>query len=81
MQCQKYAKEIELVERSIIETFNLLVKYEKFEDCEHLLEPALSMLTSLRSQREVVDHNSSAMLGTTGVDNKSKHSNVKENNQ
>ena len=49
MQCQKYAKEIELVERSIVETFNLLVKYEKFEDCERLLEPALSMLTSLRS--------------------------------
>ena len=28
-----------------------------------------------------MDHSSSAMLGTAGVDNKSKHSNVKESNQ
>ena len=69
MNCHKYAKEVDLVERSIVDTFNLLFKYEKFEDCERLLEPSLSMLISLRSSREI-EHNSSAMLDT-----KSKHSN------
>jgi len=48
MQCQTYAKEIDLVERSIVETFNLLFRYDKLEDCERLLEPALSMLIGLR---------------------------------
>ena len=81
MQCQKYAKEIDLVENSIVETFNLLVKYEKFEDCERLLDPALNMLTNLRQQRETLDHNSSAMLGAAGGDTKSKHSNAKDANQ
>ena len=49
MQCQKYAKEIDLVERSIVDTFDLLYKYEKYDDCERLLTPALDMLVSLRS--------------------------------
>jgi len=66
MTCQKYAKEIDLVERSIVETFNLLFAYEKFEDCERLLEPSLQMLASLRSARET-EHNSSQLL-----DSKSK---------
>ena len=61
MACQQYAKEVELVERSIIDTFNLMFKYEKYEDCERLLDPALQMLTSLRSAREI-EHNNSTVL-------------------
>lgn len=68
MTCQRYAKEIELVERSIIDTFNLLFKYEKFEDCGALLDPSLEMLVGLRSASEN-NHNSSSILET-----KSKHS-------
>ena len=68
MTCQKYAKEIDLVEKSIVQTFDLLFKYEKYEDCEHLLEPALNMLIGLRSSREVENN------GSTMLDNKSKQS-------
>lgn len=57
MACHKYAKDLDLIEKSIVETFNLLYKYEKFEDCERLLEPSLNMLISLRSSREA-DQNS-----------------------
>lgn len=63
MKCQQYAKEIDLVERSIIETFDLLFKYEKLEDCERLLEPALNMFISLRQERET-DQNTSTVLET-----------------
>lgn len=44
------------MERSIVETFNLLFKYEKLEDAERLLEPALNMLIGLRQDREI-EHN------------------------
>lgn len=63
MQSQRYAKEIDLVEKSIVETFNLLFKYEKYEDCENLLEPSLNMLINLRSARET-EHNTSTMEGS-----------------
>ena len=51
------------MERSIVETFNLLFKYDKLEDAERLLEPALNMLIGLRQDREI-EHNQSAILET-----------------
>ncbi len=38
----------------------MLFKYEKYEDCENLLEPSLNMLINLRSARET-EHNTSHM--------------------
>lgn len=73
MTCHKYAKDIDLVEKSIVETFNLLYKYDKFEDCERLLEPSLNMLISLRSAHNA-DQGSQSMLET-----KSKHSALASN--
>ena len=49
-----------------MDTFDLLYKYEKYDDCERLLTPALNMLVNLRSAD---DHNASAM-----IDTKSKNS-------
>ena len=73
MTCQRYAKEIDLVEKSIVQTFDLLFKYEKYEDCERLLEPALNMLIGLRSSREIENN------GSTMLENKSKHSGSNQN--
>ena len=50
-----------------MDTFDLLYKYEKYDDCERLLSPSLNMLVSLRSVTD--DHNASAM-----IDTKSKNS-------
>ena len=63
MTCHKYAKEIELVEEAICQTYDLLYRYEKYEDCERLLDPALQMLIELRKAREV-DNQSSSILDT-----------------
>lgn len=52
MVCQKYAKDIELVEQSITSTFNLLVEFDKLEDCEKLINPSIEMLSHLREDRQ-----------------------------
>lgn len=62
-----------MVEKSIVQTFDLLFKYEKYEDCERLLEPALNMLIGLRSSREIENN------GSTMMENKSKHSGSNQN--
>lgn len=48
MQCQKYAKKMELVEQTVVQTFRLLYSFKKWNDLESLLTPACTMLTSLR---------------------------------
>jgi len=66
MACQRYAKDIQLVEQSIVHTFNLLYQFEKYEDCGRLLNPALEMLVGLRKAREVDHNNSTSMIGGKG---------------
>ncbi len=51
MVCQKYAKDISLVEQTIISTFNLLFEFDKLEDCERLIDPSITMLTQIRDEK------------------------------
>jgi deoxyhypusine synthase len=44
MVCQQYAKDITLVEQTMVSTFNLLLEFDKLEDCERLVDPSISML-------------------------------------
>jgi len=41
----------------------LLFRYEKLEDCERLLEPAINMMIGLRQDREI-EQNTSTVLET-----------------
>lgn len=52
MTCQKYAKDLVIVEESIVKTFDLLFQFDKLEDCERLIDPSIAMLTELRKFRK-----------------------------
>ena len=52
MLCHRYAKDIKLVEQSIEHTFNLLLHYNKIEDCAVLINQSLDMLSSLYEKHE-----------------------------
>ena len=52
MTCQKYAKDLVIVEESIVKTFDLLFQFDKLEDCERLIDPSITMLTELRKFRK-----------------------------
>ncbi len=47
MQCHQYVKDMKLVENAIEHTFNLLLHFNKIDDCLALINPSLDMLTSL----------------------------------
>lgn len=55
MVCQKYAKDISLVEQTIISTFNLLFEFDKLEDCERLIDPSITMLTQIRDEKRKLE--------------------------
>jgi hypothetical protein len=47
MLCHTYAKSMSTVEKSIEHTFDLLMQYNKFDDCRQLIDPSIKMLASL----------------------------------
>jgi hypothetical protein len=47
MLCHTYAKSMGTVERSIEHTFDLLMQFNKFDDCRQLIDPSIKMLASL----------------------------------
>lgn len=67
MLCHKYAKDIEVVEQTMIQTFNLLFSFEKYDDCERLLNPMLDMLTTFRQQGGDSMHQTSQNSSTKQV--------------
>lgn len=64
MASHRYASDIEFIEEAIVTTFNLLFKFDKLDDCEALLAPALNMLVDLRGSRELELNQGSSMLET-----------------
>ena len=64
MASHRYASDIEFIEEAIVNTFNLLFRFEKYDDCENLLGPALKMLVALRGSRELELNQGSSMLET-----------------
>lgn len=47
MQCHQYVKSMKLVENAIEHTFNLLLTFNKIDDCLQLINPALNMLENI----------------------------------
>lgn len=56
MVCQKYAKDISLVEQTIVSTFNLLFEFGKLEDCERLIDPSITMLSQIRDEKKKTEN-------------------------
>ena len=59
MLCHHYAQDMEFVEKAIIHTNDLLIEYDKIEDCRVLLDGSIGMLTevkqSLGAQKSISD--------------------------
>jgi hypothetical protein len=47
MLCHNYAKGMETVERAIEHTFDILVHFNKLDDCRQLIDPSIKMLANL----------------------------------
>jgi len=52
MVCHKYAKDIVLIEQSIVSTFNLIFEFDKLEDCERLIDPSITMLMAIKEEKK-----------------------------
>lgn len=50
MLCHQYAKNMGTVERAIEHTFDLLMHFNKLEDCRTLIDPSIKMLLKLSEQ-------------------------------
>jgi hypothetical protein len=50
MLCHSYAKALPTVERGIEHTFDLLMQFNKLEDCRTLVDPSIKMLQQLYDQ-------------------------------
>lgn len=48
MLCHSYAQDMEFVERAIIHTNDLLVEFDKIEDCRSLLDGSIAMLLGIK---------------------------------
>jgi tetratricopeptide (TPR) repeat protein len=59
MLCHNYAQDMEFVEKAIIHTNDLLIEYDKIEDCRVLLDGSINMLLdikqSLGNQKSISD--------------------------
>lgn len=49
MLCHNYAQDLDFVERAIIHTNDLLVEFDKVEDCRILLDGSIEMLQETKS--------------------------------
>jgi len=48
MLCHNYAQDMEFVEKAIIHTNDLLIEYDKIEDCRILLDGSINMLIDIK---------------------------------
>jgi len=49
MLCHSYAKDVDFVERALVHTNDLLVEFDKIDDCRCLLDESIAMLLGLKS--------------------------------
>ena len=50
MLCHQYASDIEFVEKAIHHTYELLIQYNKIDDCRNLLDGSIDMLNEIKNQ-------------------------------
>lgn len=48
MMCHNYAQDMEFIEKAIIHTNDLLINFDKIEDCKILLDGSIDMLTEIK---------------------------------
>ena len=48
MLCHNYAQDMEFVEKAIIHTNDLLIEYDKIDDCRTLLDGSINMLIDIK---------------------------------
>ena len=48
MLCHTYAKDLEFVEKAIVHTNDLLMEFDKIDDCRKLLDGSISMLIGIK---------------------------------
>jgi len=48
MLCHNYAQDMEFIEKAIIHTNDLLIEYDKIDDCRMLLDGSIQMLMDIK---------------------------------
>jgi hypothetical protein len=48
MLCHTYAKDLEFIEKAIVHTNDLLMEFDKIDDCRKLLDGSISMLIGIK---------------------------------
>ena len=49
MLCHSYAQDMEFIEKAIVHTYDLLVEFDKIDDCRTLLDGSISMLNGIKN--------------------------------
>ena len=56
MLCHSYAQDMEFIEKAIVHTYDLLVEFDKIDDCRTLLDGSIDMLCNIKATSGSKDH-------------------------